>query len=124
MKGITPYQLEILKTLHAVEKETKTLTDFDQLLSRLSWGPSKASAQFTIRAVIAKSFIEKSGIQTRRGRNRVCYKLTENGKAVLDPRPKLVENEIFNESVDKLTVTNVEEFKDIPGLNSFSELTV
>lgn len=120
MKGITQYQLEILKTVQKVEKETKDLIDFDQLLSRLSWAPSKASTQFTIRAVISKGLLEKSGIQTRRGRNRVCYKLTENGKAVLDPRPKYVEKDSIEGILEKSTMADIEEIKDIPGLLAFS----
>lgn len=86
MKGITRYQLEILTQLSRVEKETGKLADFDQLLSSLSWTPTKESAQFTIRAVIGKGFIEKTALESRRGRNRVCYRITSSGKEVLDPR--------------------------------------
>jgi len=37
--------------------------------------------------LVVKGFIEKSGLETRRGRNRVCFRLTEPGKLVLDPTP-------------------------------------
>ncbi|CAM3317916.1 hypothetical protein [Polaromonas hydrogenivorans] len=48
--------------------------------------PSKESAQFTIRAMVTKRLIEKAPLESRRGRNRICYRLAEGGKAVLDPR--------------------------------------
>lgn len=86
MKGVTPYQTELLTRLLDIETKSGKLADFDQLLSQLSWTPSKESAQFTIRAVIQKGFMEKKPIETRRGRNRVCYQITHSGKLILDPR--------------------------------------
>jgi len=86
LKGITTYQLELLRHLANGEGDSGRLTDFDQLLCHLSWTPTKESAQFTIRAVIKKGFVEKAALESRRGRNRVCYKITEKGRLVLDPR--------------------------------------
>ena len=86
MKGITKYQLEILNKVRDVERDTGRLADFDQVLESLSWAPTKDAAQFTIRAVIAKGFIEKAPLEQRRGRKRVCYQMTKSGKLVLDPR--------------------------------------
>lgn len=86
MKGVTPYQLEIIQKLAAIEKKTGKLPDFDQLLAELSWTPSKESAQFPIRAVITKGLVKKAPLEFRRGRKRVCYQLTESGRLVLDPR--------------------------------------
>ena len=86
IRGVTAYQHELLTTLSRLEQATGRLTDFDQLLGQLSWTPSKESAQFTIRAMIAKGFIEKAAIEPRRGRNRICYRVADGGKAVLDPR--------------------------------------
>lgn len=86
MKGITKHQFEAVFTLRQIEQATGQLPDLDQLLSKLSWNPSKESIQFTVRALVGKGFIEKFGIQTRRGRNRVCFRVTEPGKLVLDPR--------------------------------------
>lgn len=105
MKGVTPYQLEILQHLTALQAKTGQLADFDQLLERLSWKPTKASAQFTIRALIGKGLVEKAPLQSRRGRNRVCYSLTEDGKLALDPRrPEPIkssaEAELFNPELD------------------------
>lgn len=86
MKGITSYQLEVMLSLRDIEAKTGCLADLDQVLSGLSWQPSKESAQFVFRALIAKEIIEKQPRQLRRGRTRVCFKLTEKGLCVLDPR--------------------------------------
>lgn len=86
-RGVTAYQFEVLSVLRRLEGSSGQLADFDQLLSQLSWLPSKESAQFTIRAMIGKGFIEKAPLQSRRGRNRVCYRITPAGKIILDPRP-------------------------------------
>lgn len=86
MKGITPYQVEILTLMFSASKVTDRLLDFDQILGRLSWKPSKDSAQFTFRALVSKKMIEKAPRESRRGRVRVCYRLTLEGMKVLDPR--------------------------------------
>ena len=101
LKGVTPYQFEILTTLSRLEQSSGRLTDFDQLLETLSWTPSKESAQFSIRAMVGKKFIEKAPLESRRGRNRICYRLLETGKAVLDPRrmvPEMPEKEAEKDS--------------------------
>ena len=86
MKGVTAYQFELLTKLQGMESTSGRFADFDQLLEQLSWAPSKESAQFTIRAIVRKGFIEKMPTETRRGRNRVLYRMTEAGRTVLDPR--------------------------------------
>ena len=85
MKGLTPYQLEILENVRA-DQAAGGCVDLDQLLDRLSWHPSKQSLQFTIRALIAKKVIAKTDFIVRRGRKRVCFVLTPEGQAVFDPR--------------------------------------
>lgn len=82
MKGITRHQMEVLQLC----KEATQPLDLDQLLPKLSWGPSKEAAQFTIRALMKKKMLEKLPLQLRRGRLRVSYQLTSVGKVVLDPR--------------------------------------
>jgi hypothetical protein len=99
MKGVTKYQFEVLSRLREIEVETGRLSDFDQLLTRLSWTPTKESAQFTIRAVVGKGFIEKAPVETRRGRNRVCYRITVRGGLVLDPRGAVMKVEKDTESL-------------------------
>jgi DNA-binding PadR family transcriptional regulator len=89
LRGITAYQLEILQLVAAGGPDGSL--DFDQLLDKLSWYPSKHSAQFTIRAVMAKKLmIKEADLELRRGRRRVLYQLTAAGREVLDPRSAAV----------------------------------
>lgn len=88
MKGVTDKQLEALQLVSVgATAGSGDAIDFDQLLERLTWKPTKQSAQFTIRALIAKGLITKAGQLLRRGRLRVVYQMTKAGKLVLDPRP-------------------------------------
>lgn len=88
MRGLTKNQIELLQHVQAGGPDG-TL-DFDQLLDLLSWTPSKEATQFTIRACIKKGLMEKAGeLQLRRGRRRMTYQLTEEGRRALDPRPAL-----------------------------------
>lgn len=84
MKGVTHYQLEILK--HVQKGGPDGALDFDQLLELLSWRPTKESAQFTIRAVVKKALMLKGDLELRRGRKRVLYQITPAGLEALDPR--------------------------------------
>jgi hypothetical protein len=84
MKGVTDYQLEILR--HVSEAPESDPLDFDQLLEKLSWAPSKESAQFPIRSLVSKKLLAKGPLTLRRGRKRVVYLLTEEGRILLDPR--------------------------------------
>ena len=85
MKGITPYQLEVLRHVAAAPGDAPL--DFDQLLEKLSWEPSKEAAQFTIRAAVTKKLIAKTeNLILRRGRKRVCYVVASEGMLILDPR--------------------------------------
>ena len=90
MRGITKNQLELLHFVIDCEAGG-AMADLDQIIDKMSWEPTKESIQFTIRAMVGKSFIEKSGLQSRRGRNRVCFKVSIKGKQVLDPRGLLPE---------------------------------
>lgn len=82
--AMTPYQFELIRLVG--EGTPEEPVDFDQLLERLSWAPKKESAQFTIRSVITKGLMVKTDLRLRRGRRRVCYALTSQGRLVLDPR--------------------------------------
>lgn len=88
MRGITRRQLEMLTHISAGGSDGDL--DFDQLLDKMSWTPSKESAQFMIRAAVEKGHILKlAELQLRRGRRRVCYQLTREGRLALDPRGSL-----------------------------------
>ena len=85
MKGVTKLQIELLEHVGAGGPDGDL--DFDQLLDLLSWSPTKESAQFTIRSVVGKGLLLKlPELQLRRGRKRVCYRLTWTGECLLDPR--------------------------------------
>lgn len=86
MKGVTAYQLETLTHIASGNPDGDGPIDFDRLLDKMSWLPTKQSAQFVIRALVSKKLILKLGTQMRRGRHRVCFQVTEEGKRVLDPR--------------------------------------
>lgn len=109
MKGVTAYQLEILQKVGSAGPGL--LLDFDQLLESLSWAPSKESAQFTIRALVQKGLLAKSPVlQLRRGRKRVCYLLTGDGKKVLDPRPAISVSAEFHSGAIPPEVEEVSDF--------------
>lgn len=95
IRGITERQLETLQHIRAGNPDAAgEAIDFDQLLDLLSWMPSKEAAQFVVRALIKKELILKEPELTlRRGRKRVCYRLTEKGRELFDPRPPLPRDE-------------------------------
>lgn len=47
-----------------------TWLDFDQLLERMSYKPSKPSMHFSLRALINRGLIEKAPTELRRKQNR------------------------------------------------------
>ena len=53
--------------------------DLDQLLERVPYQTTKASMQFSLRALIKKGLIEKTGSENRRGRRRTLIKVTAAG---------------------------------------------
>lgn len=59
--------------------------DFDDLLTRLSYKPSKQSTQFIIRTLVTKGMIVKGDPVKRRGRMRVIFLPTEAGKFCVNP---------------------------------------
>lgn len=97
VKGITKKQFELIQTIQDVEVNAGHLVDFDELLGKLSWSPSKESAQFTIRAAIKNDYIKKMPLEVRRKRLRVCYQVTKSGLAILDPRSPISVPEGFED---------------------------
>lgn len=85
LRGLTAYQQEILNAVRDCAGRGFDI-DLDQLLECLSWKPTKQSLQFSIRALVAKKMLVKTGFQVRRGRKRVCFALDAAGRAVFDPR--------------------------------------
>lgn len=94
MRGVTPYQFEVLQRVSELQKRHGTAPDLDQILELLSWMPSKASVQFTLRAMVDKKLISKGPTELRRGRVRVVYLLERLGKQALDPRRVVADAEV------------------------------
>lgn len=67
---LTDKQLEVLRVINEANPDGKPV-DLDQLIERLSYKPSKAAIQFSIRALVGHELIEKAGQEIRRGRSRV-----------------------------------------------------
>ena len=91
---LTRYQTELLQLVQTgVQQEgVREDIDFDQLIDTLSWKPTKASAHFSIRALVKRRLLKKNeGFTLRRGRQRVTFSLTGEGQAILDPRKPLEE---------------------------------
>ncbi|MEQ4626812.1 MULTISPECIES: hypothetical protein [Providencia] len=58
--------------------------DMDELLEMLPYKTTKQSMQFSIRALINKGIVVKSGLRTRKDDfyHRISYELTDLGTAV------------------------------------------
>ncbi len=82
---LTPKQIDML-ILIAKGNADGTLIDLDQLMERAAHQPTKASLQFSVRAMIASGLIEKAGTEKRRDRRRVLFKATALGQHYVGPR--------------------------------------
>jgi hypothetical protein len=70
--------------LSAIAKGHKEdLVDMDQLVETLSYRPSKESLHFSLRALIKQGFIEKAGLELRRTKKRITFRLLKPGIQVL-----------------------------------------
>lgn len=63
--------------------------DIDQLLDRLPYNTTKASIQFSIRALIKHGLIEKGGSENRRGRRRTLLTATAAGSRMFTVLPSI-----------------------------------
>jgi predicted MarR family transcription regulator len=79
--------LKQLELLHLIARSNSdgSLIDFDQLLERLSYRPSKMAAQFSIRALLARGLIQKAGREKRRARVRRLFSITPLGQHYVGP---------------------------------------
>ena len=84
---LTTKQLELMRVISAGNTDGSNV-DLDQILARLSYKTTKASLQFSIRALIGKDLIEKSGKIVRRNRERQTIGVTLYGSGFY-PRPTL-----------------------------------
>jgi hypothetical protein len=80
---LTGKQLEIMKVVLAgngTDGDANLIpVDLDELLERLGYQTTKASIQFSLRALIARGLMEKGEPENRRGRQRAIIKPTEKG---------------------------------------------
>ena len=82
---LTTKQLELLRII-GERNPDGAATDLDQILERLSYHPTKQSAQFSIRALIAHGLIQKDAPEKRRGRTRTIISLTKAGEIMSGKR--------------------------------------
>lgn len=82
---LTPKQIDML-VLIAKGNEDGSPIDLDQLMERAAHRPTKASLQFSVRAMIANGLIEKIGTEKRRDRRRVLFQATPLGQHYVGPR--------------------------------------
>ncbi len=76
---LTERQLELLKVIGAGNPDG-TVADLDQIIERASYKPTKASIQFSLRALEAHELIERAGTEKRRARQRALWKVTAMGQ--------------------------------------------
>lgn len=75
---LTTKQIELLSVIHAGNADG-TVCDLDQVIEGINYETTKASIQFSIRALIKHGLIEKAGKEKRRGRQRVLIQTTATG---------------------------------------------
>jgi DNA-binding MarR family transcriptional regulator len=94
---LTTKQLELLRVI-AAANEDGSACDLDEVIERINYETTKASIQFSIRALIKHGLIAKVGTEKRRGRQRVLIGITTAGrgfvsKPVSSSGPAFVESE-------------------------------
>lgn len=101
---LTTKQTELLKIIQTANDDGG-LVDLDQLIERASYKPSKASMQFSIRALVARDLIEKAGNALRRDRRRVLLRIRPLGMhltARLNPTPTFVISEEEDKALSEI----------------------
>lgn len=83
MPLLTEKQYEILRII--IKGVEGDYVDLDQLLESLSYKTTKESMQFSIRALIKRRLIEKLPMECRRKRARVRYRITNEGRRMMNP---------------------------------------
>ena len=82
---MTAKQIEQMRVICAGNPDGTDL-DLDQILERLTYGPSKQSFQFSLRALEKKGLIEDTGRELRRGRSRRVIAPTGLGRSYFPSR--------------------------------------
>jgi len=76
---LTAKQIELLRVIRA-GNGLDDPCDLDEILDRVRYETTKASLQFSIRALIKHGLIEKRDTEKRRGRQRRPIAITELGR--------------------------------------------
>lgn len=94
--SLTVKQIELL-TVIARGNGPDQPADLDEILERIRYETTKQSLQFSIRALISHDFIEKLGLEKRRGRRRQVIAATDLGRSMVGmgvaPAPSIIESE-------------------------------
>lgn len=108
---LTVKQLELLRVIGEANTDS-TATDIDQILERLNYETSKESLHFSLRALVGKGLIEKSGREMRRKRNRTIVSLTALGKHYRASKPQVLPSKgATEEEVLESVVSNIEDME-------------
>jgi DNA-binding MarR family transcriptional regulator len=94
---LTTKQIELLRVITAANPDGSAC-DLDQVIERINYETTKASIQFSIRALIKHGLIEKTGAEKRRDRKRVLISITKEGRGyvvspVTSPGPAFIASE-------------------------------
>lgn len=77
--NLTTKQIELLRVIGAGNGPDQPC-DLDEILDRVRYETTKASLQFSIRALVAHGLVEKLPTEKRRGRQRRPIAVTELGR--------------------------------------------
>lgn len=77
--NLTGKQQEVLLVIASGNPDGSP-ADLDQVIERVSYKPTKAAIQFTIRALVGHGLIQKVGSEVRRDRMRVLLAATTLGQ--------------------------------------------
>ncbi len=99
---ITNKQMAILKVVIAGNTDAGKFSpcDLDQIIARIGYNPTKDAIQFSIRKLIAKGLIFKSGFESRRDRRHVLISPTTELKTLFASK----DNHSYIETVDEFLV--------------------
>lgn len=88
----TAKQQELMRVVIAGNPGEPYVVDMDELLDRIRYEASKASLHFSIRALVKHGWIEKRGVEKRRGRQRSVIIATKLGieRGLMAAAPKKV----------------------------------
>lgn len=78
-RSLYPKQIEALRVI-ANEAHGNAAQDLDFIIENMTYKVSKASFQFTLRALIKRGLVEKVGRQVINGKSRRMLRITELGR--------------------------------------------